>query len=191
MIIQEKSIVTLSYSLSDESGNIIDSSDLNGALLYMHGVGRMMPGIERVVTGQEPGFTFSGNISPEEGYGAYNPQHVTPVPRSQFEHLIGQMEVGKLYNFDVGGGNTQLLKVLSIDDEYVTVDANHPYAGETLGLKCKVEDVRSATMEELAALESKSSGCGGHGSGGCCSDSGEHAGSCCSSSGSSGGCCCS
>lgn len=171
MNITEKCVVTLKYNLSDESGKIIDSSDLNGSLIYIHGVGMMMPGIEKVINGQETGFTFSGEILPEDGYGAYKPENVTPVPREQFEHLIEKMEVGKMYNFDIGGGNTQLLKVVAIDDEIVTIDANHPYAGETLSLNCTVEGVRAPTDEELSSLDSKSEGCGcgGKESGGCCS----------------------
>ncbi len=186
MNIKENCVVKLNYNLSDESGKVIDSSELNGSLIYIHGVGMMMPGIEKVIDGQDEGFTFSGVIEPEDGYGIYKPENVTPVPRAQFEHLIDEMEEGKLYNFDVGGGSTQLLKVISIDDDFVTIDANHPYAGETLSLECTVEGVRAASEQELESLNSKSSGCGcgssgDKKSGGCCSTVEKKSGGCCSS----------
>ncbi|QEN06011.1 peptidylprolyl isomerase [Thiospirochaeta perfilievii] len=188
MNITEKSVVKLDYNLSDESGKIIDSSELNGSLIYIHGVGMMMPGIENAINGQGVGYSYTGIIEPEDGYGVYKPENVMPVPRAQFAHLIDQMEVGKLYNFDVGGGNTQLLKVVSIDDEYVTVDANHPYAGEKLTLNCTVQGVRPASLDELNSLSGESSGCGcgSHGSdssGGCCSSNDGAKGGCCSSKG--------
>lgn len=185
MKIIKKSVVKLNYNLSDESGKLIDSSDKNGSLIYIHGVGIMMPGIEKVVDGQESGFNFSGIIEPEDGYGEYKPEKVIPVPRVQFEHFIDEMEEGKLYNFDTGGGSTQLLKIIKIDEEFVTVDSNHPYAGERLALKCVVEDVRVASEEELKSIESNSGcGCGSHGSesGGCCSSDNNKSGGCCSNS---------
>ncbi len=188
MKITEKTVVKLKYTLSDSSGTQIDSSEINGSLVYLHGVGMMMPGIEKVIDGQESGFTFSGTIEPEDGYGAYVQDNVTPVPRSQFEHLIDEMEEGKSYNFDVGGGKSQLLKVIKIDDDFVTVDANHPYAGETLLLECTVEGVREASEDELASLKGSGSGCGcgGHSGekGGCCSSGDSEKESCCSSGGS-------
>lgn len=186
MKITEKTVVKLKYKLSDESGKLIDSSDENGSLIYIHGAGLMMPGIEKVIEGQESGFTFTGVVEPEDGYGNYNPEGVVPVPREQFAHLVDQMEEGKYYNFDTGGGSNQLLKVVAIDESFVTVDSNHPYAGETLSLECNVEDVRAATEEELDSLKSNSGcGCGGHDgeSGGCCSDGKEKEGGCCSTSG--------
>lgn len=193
MNIKENCVVKLNYSLSDESGKVIDSSDLNGSLIYIHGVGMLMPGIEKVVDGKDSGFTFSGVIEPEDGYGVYKPENVMPVPKAQFEHLIDNMEEGKLYNFDLGGGSTQLIKVISIDDEFVTIDANHPYAGETLSLNCTVEGVRSATEEEIQNLNSKSSGCGcgGHDSKGGCSSNEKKSGGCCSSGEEKSGSCCS
>lgn len=192
MKIIEKTVVKLNYKLSDESGNLIDSSEENGSLIYIHGVGMMMPGIEKVLERKESGFSYTGLIKPEDGYGDYNPQNVVPVPRAQFEHLIDQLEEGKTYNFDTGGGSSQQLKVVKIDDEFVTVDSNHPYAGETLSFECTVEGVRTATEDELASLKSDSGcGCGSKGgeSGGCCSSGEKKEGGCCSTSGDKKGSC--
>lgn len=191
MIIEKHSVVRLKYNLSDSSGTLIDSSESNGSLIYIQGVNMMMPGIENVVEGQSRGFTFSGDIEPENGYGEYNPEAVIPVPKAQFDHLLDKMEEGKYYNFDTGGGRMQLLKVVSIDDEFVTIDSNHPYAGETLKLECEVEGVRPASEEELASLNS-GCGCSSKSGGGCCSSGGEKEHSCgCSSGGDKKDKCCS
>lgn len=175
MVVKERSVVTLLYKLSEESGKVIDSSDTNGALTYLHGVGMMMPGIEKAVEGLKEKSEYTGVIEPEDAYGIFIPENVVPVPKSHFEHLIDQMEEGKLYNFDVGGGNTKLIKVVKIDNETVTIDANHPYAGERIKIECTVESVREATEDELNSINSRGGcGCGSHGNkkGGCCSTKG-------------------
>ncbi len=195
MKIIENTVVTLTYKMSDSTGNLIDSSDENGSLTYIHGVGMMMPGIEKAVDGKESGFEFKGVIEPEDGYGVYLPENVIPVPREQFGDFVDEMEEGKLYNFDTDSGH-QPMKVVKIEDDIVTIDANHPYAGEQLNFECKIEDVRLATEEELESLNSHGCGCGG---GGCCSDGDdcecdcdhENSDECCSSKGGkSSGCGC-
>lgn len=192
MIIDKHSVVKLKYRLFDSSGSLIDSSESNGSLIYIHGVNMMMPGIEQVVQGQQKGFTFKGDIEPENAYGEYNPEALIPVPRSHFDHLLDKMEEGKYYNFDTGGGHMQMLKVVSIDENFVTVDSNHPYAGEVLKLECEVEGVRPATEDEIASLHSGGCGCSSKSGGGCCSTGDDKKDSCCSSGSSkSGGCGCS
>ncbi len=193
MKISKKSVVKLKYSLFDQLGNLIDSSETNGSLIYIHGLGMMMPGIEKIIDGQEEGFIFSGEIEPEDGYGVYKQENVIPVPRAQFEHLIDKMEEGKLYNFDMDDGQTQLLKIVTISDDIITIDANHPYAGEKLKLECNVEGVRSATTQELESLKTTSDcRCGNHGDSGGCSGHGKakaHSG-CCGSHGADSNCAC-
>ncbi|MBN2618197.1 MAG: FKBP-type peptidyl-prolyl cis-trans isomerase [Spirochaetales bacterium] len=183
MIINKNSVVKLKYKLTDASNNLIDSSDKNGSLVFIYGVGMMMPGIEKIIEGQTTGFEFNGDIEPEDGYGEYRPENVFPIPRSQMEHLIDQMEEGKSYNFDTGAGQMQMLKVVKIDEEFVTLDANHPYAGEILKLECTIEGVREATQDELESLNHHHSSCGcGNDHDSCCSSGdGEHSGGCCSS----------
>lgn len=181
MVINKNTVVLLEYKLIDEKGNIIDSSELNGPLAFIQGVGMMMPGIEKAIEGKSIGFEYKGSISPEDAYGEYKAENVFPVPRSHFEHLVDQMEEGKLYQFDTGGGQ-QMLKVLKIDENIITMDSNHPYAGETLTLECTVTNAREATEQEL---KQSRGGCGcssGSKSGGCCSDSAKkNSSGCCKS----------
>ncbi len=180
MTITEKCIVTLEYRLLEESGKIIDSSEQNGALSYLHGAGMMMPGIEKAVNNREAGFSYKGIIEPKDGYGEYNEKSIIPVPKAHLAHLVDQMEEGKLYNFDTGGGNQQLIKIVKIEENIITVDVNHPYAGESISFECKVLDVREATEAEL---NPKKDGCG-------CSGHGSEEHSCgCGDEGSEGGCC--
>lgn len=199
MIIEKNSVVKLNYSLYDQSGSLLDSSDENGSLIYIHGYNTMMPGIEKIVEGKEKGFTYKGNIEPEDAYGEYDPENVVPIPKDQFANIIDKMEEGETYDFEVGHGQTQTMTVVTIDDEFVTLDANHPYAGEKLTIECSIESVRPASQEEIDELNSHSCGCGGCGSSHehdedheCGCSSGDSDSECCGGKkhGSDGGCGC-
>lgn len=173
MIIKEKCVVSFTYTISKESGEVIDSTKNGEAISYIHGVGAMLPGIEKALDSKEVGFSYDGIIEPKDAYGEYVPENVMPVPKSHFEHMADQMEEGKLYRFDTGGGRTQLMKVVNIGDDFITMDANHPFAGERIQLQCEVLEVREATEDELNSLNS-GCGCGSHnGSGGGCCKSGD------------------
>jgi len=181
MIITKNSHVTLEYELVDQDGKIIDSSEKNGTLKYIHGIGMSMPGIEKIVDGQVLNFEYSGILEPKDAYGEYQVEGVVPVPREHFGVFAEQVEEGKLYNFDTGAGGFQLLKIIAIDDNFITVDSNHQYAGESIGVKVKVLGIRKATDLELGnTTSSNSCGCGGHShednrscsSGSCCGSNG-------------------
>lgn len=170
MIVKERCVVSFKYTISKESGEVIDTTSDNEAISYIHGVGAMLPGIEKALDSQKVGFTYDGVIEPKDAYGEYIPENVMPVPKSHFAHMLDQMEEGKLYRFDTGGGNTQLMKVVKIDENIITMDANHPLAGESIKLNCSIVDIREATEDEINSLTKKSCGCGGRGKseGGCC-----------------------
>ncbi|OQY40730.1 MAG: hypothetical protein B6229_00960 [Spirochaetaceae bacterium 4572_7] len=187
MKIVVNSHVILEYELVDKNKDVIDSSEKNGVLKYIHGIGMSMPGIEKIVEGHSADFEYSGIIEPKDAYGEYQAEGVVPVPREQFGAVIDQIEEGKSYNFDTGAGSSQLLKILTIDDNFITVDSNHPYAGESIGVKVKVLAVRKASESELGGtISSSSCGCGGHDDDHSCSSHG----SCCgSTNGRSGGSC--
>lgn len=173
MKIEKNKVVSIEYTLTDEAGTILDSSGDKGALPYIHGQGNLIPGLEKALEGKTEGDAFQATIEPKDAYGEHSPNLLVEVPRSNFEAGT-PIEVGMRFEAGSGGGS-QVVRVVKVDDNTVTIDANHELAGKTLVFDVKVISVREATEEELyvptggCSCGSSSSGCGssGCGTGGC------------------------
>jgi FKBP-type peptidyl-prolyl cis-trans isomerase SlyD len=146
MQVTNRKVVTIDYTLTDEKGEVLDSSKGSEPLAYLHGAGNIVPGLETALEGKSAGDVLKVTVTPEEGYGARDEELVQPVPRDRFP--IEDVEVGMQFEAK-GDGGTQLVTVVAVTDEAVTVDANHPLAGVPLTFDVTVVDVRDATLEEL------------------------------------------
>ena len=145
MQIGAKKAVTFHYSLRDDEGNILDSSDGSDPLTYLHGEGNIVPGLEKALEGKQPGDEVKATVSPEEGYGMRDDDNIRNVPRRK---LQGKIEAGMMVRIQTDQGPMSAL-VTAVKGDYVTIDANHPLAGMTLHFEVKITDVRDATAEEL------------------------------------------
>lgn len=158
MKITKDCLVTLEYTLKDESQEILDSSEKLGPLDYIHGYNFLIPGLERTLEGKEEGEAFSLTVLPEDGYGTINDDMMFEVNRSQFPPEV-ELEVGMEFDAD-----HHPVRIKEINGDTVVVDANHPLAGETLYFDVKITGVRPATEEEIAAalepISECSCGCG-------------------------------
>jgi FKBP-type peptidyl-prolyl cis-trans isomerase SlyD len=165
MQIAQKSVVTIHYTLTDAKGEVLDSSDEpkgGEPLSYIHGLGMIVPGLEAALLGKSAGEQVKVTVAPEEGYGPRLQGLVQKVSRDEFPD--GDLEVGMRFRSH-GPGGARILTVAALDDDTVTLDANHPLAGATLNFDVKVVSVREATDEELRGQGhecSGCSGCGGH-----------------------------
>lgn len=146
MKIAEKTIVTLEYTLKSDTGEVLDTSDGVEPLSYLHGADQIVPGLERVLEGLEVGAVKDVVVSPEDGYGELDPEAKFSIPRGSFPSDIAEGD--QLVGED-DDGNAMPVRVISIKDDEVMVDANHPLAGQTLHFHVEVKDVRAATEEEL------------------------------------------
>jgi FKBP-type peptidyl-prolyl cis-trans isomerase SlyD len=158
--IAEKCVVSIQYKLSDDEGEVLDSSEDGEPLVYLHGADNIIPGLEKELTGKQVGDSLKVTIQPEEGYGAVNEEMIQTVERSAFEG-VDKIEPGM--RFEAAGeeeGETQLIVVVEVTDDEVTVDGNHPLAGEVLHFEVTVDEVREATEEELT--HGHAHGPGGH-----------------------------
>ena len=145
--------VSVSYTVLDEDGDVVDASPPNEPLIYIHGFGQVIPGLERHIEGLRPGQAREFTLPPEEGYGDHDPDNLFQVPRSEFPDPAA-VEVDDEYLVDGPDGEELLLRVVEfIDDQHVLVDANHPLAGATLSFLVTVEQVRPATDAELEEAE--------------------------------------
>ncbi len=156
MQITDKAAVSIHYTLTNPGGEQLDSSLGEEPLLYLHGMGNIIPGLEAALVGKSVGDKFNVAIEPAQAYGEIDPEMVQVVSKRMFEDM--DLEIGMQFHADVSHGSG-IITVTEIDGDDVTVDGNHPLAGETLIFDVEVIDVRPATADELAHGHVHGAGC--------------------------------
>lgn len=147
LTVEENRVVTFEYTLTNDGGDVIDSSANHAPLAYIHGSGQIIPGLEAELLGKQVGDKFNAVIDPENAYGIRHDELVKVIEKEQLAHLPNLQEGMQLQAHD--GNGMQILTVVGINDKEVTLDANHPLAGETLHFDVEVIGIREATAEEL------------------------------------------
>lgn len=147
MQIAKHKVVSIHYTLKDNTGTTLDSSEGRNPLVYIQGIGNLIPGMEEGLEGKIKGDKLQIVVSPEKGYGMRDEHLVQKVPRSAFGNQ--EVEKGMQFRAETGSG-PQVVTVAEVGLETVTVDANHPLAGVELNFSVEVMDVRNATADELS-----------------------------------------
>jgi FKBP-type peptidyl-prolyl cis-trans isomerase SlyD len=158
MQIAERTVASFHYTLTDDAGEVIDSSSGRSPLTYLHGVGQIVPGLEQALEGKAAGETFSVDVAPEEGYGPRHDGLIQTVPRAAFQG-VDEIQVGMQFQAQ-GPQGALSVTITGIEGDEVTVDGNHPLAGQTLHFAIEITDVREASVEEV--LHGHVHGEGGH-----------------------------
>ena len=189
MKVENNKVVAVSYALEVE-GKIADQSAPGAPLEYIHGSGMLLPKFEAALENKEPGDAFDFVLSPEDGYGVYDPSYKIDLPKTAFA-IDGKIHdellvVGRTIPMLNQAGQVIQGVVAAVSDSAVTMDFNHPMAGKTLHFTGRVESVRSATDKELTEglhgeylpPEEGEHHCRhgeghGHGDGECCHEKGE------------------
>ena len=148
MKIDDGHVVLVHYTLTNDQGETLDSSSDGEPLAYLPGAQGIIPGLERELLGKSVGDKFVVVIQPEDAYGEVNEVLVDEVSREVFSGT-DQIEVGMQFQAGDEKGNTRVVTVKAVSDETVTVDANHPLAGQVLHFDVSVENIRAATPEEI------------------------------------------
>jgi len=147
MSIQKDKVVAINYTLTNNAGQVIDSSEGRDPLQYIHGNGHLIAGLEEALEGKQQGDQLEVAIPPEKGYGVRNEEHIQKVPTSQFSP-DQKLEVGM--QFQVKNQEAVMVFTVSeIEGDLVTLDGNHPLAGVTLNFAVEVMELRDASKEEL------------------------------------------
>jgi len=146
MQIDAKKAVTFHYSLRDDEGTVLDSSEGGEPLTYLHGEGNIVPGLEKALVGKQAGDEVKATVPPEEGYGQRSDDNIRNVPRRRLPE--GKIAPGMRMRLQTEDGPISAL-VTAVQGDYVTIDGNHPLAGMTLHFDVKVVEVRDATAQEL------------------------------------------
>ena len=149
MLIAANKAVSIDYTLTNDAGEVIDSSAGGAPLVYLHGTGNLIVGLEKALEGKQAGDELEVTVEPEEAYGEYNVELVAVLNRAMFEG-VDQLEVGMQFHASSPEGGMQIVTIRDIEGDDVTVDGNHPMAGQRLNFKVKVVNVRDAQPEEIA-----------------------------------------
>lgn len=144
MQISKNKVAAIHYTLTDNDGNTIDSSQGRDPLYFIQGIGNLIPGMEEGLEGKSQGDKFNLKVSPEKGYGTVNPQLIQDIPKTSF----GEQDVQAGMQFQTNQG--QVITVKEVKESTVTVDGNHPLAGKDLNFDVEVMEVRDATEEEIS-----------------------------------------
>lgn len=153
-----KKVVSFHYTLKDESGAVLESSHGEKPLSYLEGGGQIIPGLESELRGMKKGDKKNVNVAAKDAYGEHDQELIVKVPRGQIPKK--DVEVGDQFHAHGPDGEPAVVTVTAVDDQHVTVDGNHPLAGQALTFDVEIAEVRDATSEEVA--HGHAHGPGGH-----------------------------
>jgi len=144
-IIKTGKFVSLSYSIADDQGNVLEQSDLPMSYVY-GGDTELLGGVDHAILGKKAGDSVKVTVPPEKGFGEHDPDltftdDLENVP-SQFRQLGAEVEMRN------ESGESKTFYVTRIENGKLTIDGNHPMAGKTLTVSIKILDVRDATPED-------------------------------------------
>ena len=149
LLIGDNLVVSMHYTLTDNEGNVLDSSEGAEPLTYLHGAGNIIPGLEKALVGKVEGDTQQVTVQPAEGYGEVMSELMQTVDKAAFQG-VESVEVGMSFEAQTSDGSVQHIVVSKVDGDQVTVDANHPLAGVVLNFDVEIVSVREATEEEIS-----------------------------------------
>ena len=138
-------VISFNYVLKDSEGNLLDQSG-NEPLMFLEGVGMILPKLEEQILQMLIGSKKTVKLSAEDAYGNVDPDMFFQVPKQELAHL--PLEIGAMLQMNAGE-QVQVVRVAEVGDDQVTLDGNHPLAGQDLEFAVELVDTRPATAEEL------------------------------------------
>jgi FKBP-type peptidyl-prolyl cis-trans isomerase SlyD len=157
MQVTDNTAVSIHYTLTNDEGEVLDSSIGQDTLVYLHGSGNIISGLEKALSGKSVGDKFNVRIPAKDAYGELADEMIQVISKSMFEG-IDKIEVGMQFHADVSYG-TGVVTVVEIDGDNITIDGNHPLAGQALTFDVEVVAVRPATQEETTHGHIHGEGC--------------------------------
>lgn len=150
---EETTIITgkvalIRYTLRNSEGKVLDTSG-DDTLPYLHGANNLMPGMESSLEGRKVGDSVKVEIAAADAFGERTPDGPgpQPIPRTAFPE-DAELVAGMPFMAESAEGEAMQLYIVEIGDDEITIDIDHPLAGETLQFEAEVTAVRDATDEE-------------------------------------------
>ncbi len=148
MQVQKDMVVAFHYTLTLNSGQVVDSSADGEPLSFLVGHGQIIPGLEEQLLGLKVGDKKTVNVAPGDGYGERDEELVQVVDRAEIPEKIDLYE-GLVLRANSPDGDNIEFTVKSFDEKEVVFDLNHPLAGEALNFDTEIMSIRNATKEEI------------------------------------------
>lgn len=145
MKIRKGCVVSMHYTLTNDAGEVIDSSVGYEPLEYLHGEGEIVPGLESFLDGEDVGFAGKVSVAPEDAYGERNAGLLLAAQRENFPDDM-DVSVGMQVQTELPDGTLAVFQVTEVSDSAIKLDANHPLAGETLHFDVEVIDVQDGAL---------------------------------------------
>jgi len=145
--VQDGVVVSIEYTLHVD-GELLDKSEDQGPLQFLAGHGNIIPGLESEMRGMKIGESKDVVVQPADGYGEFDDEAFMNVPRDQFPKDMELKEGVELTVRD-DEGNARYARVDNIEGDTVTLNFNHPLAGDELHFYVKVVSLREPSAEEL------------------------------------------
>lgn len=158
MKIAAETVVSFHFTLKNDKGEVIESSQGQDPLVYLHGTSAIVPGLEEALAGRTAGDKFNVTLPPEKAYGERDARLLQVIPKTQFPDAEKLTE-GMQFQVQTPGG-VMLFTIKKVGTDEVTVDGNPELAGMTLNFEIEVAEVRQATKDELE--HGHAHGPGGH-----------------------------
>lgn len=159
MPLKPNQIVSVYYNLKDENGETLDSTTREKPFSFISGQNQILPKLEEEIGTMIIGSKKTIILSPEEAYGEYQPESIQVVNRTNFPEGT-QLEEGMEFVANTPDGQQMPFVITQIDGDNITLDFNHPLAGETLTFELELLNMRDATPEEIS--HGHAHGDGGH-----------------------------
>lgn len=161
MAIELNTVVTFHYRVSEAGLGVLENSHQGDPLVYLHGHGQMIRGVEEALAGKQAGDHFSVTVEPERAYGL---RQDNAIQRISINHVVGgkknvRYAPGTVVHVNTKDGQRTVV-VVKTGLKSIDVDTNHPFAGMTLTFDLEVVAVRAATAEEME--HGHAHGVGGH-----------------------------
>lgn len=147
MEIRDGMVVSMHYTLKNDAGDILDTSDGQDPMTFLYGFGNIIDGLERAIEGKTVGDKLDVSIEPADAYGVRDEALQQEIPRSDFEG-IDEIGVGMQFHAETENGHVPI-RVVAVDGDTITVDGNHELADERLHFSVRIEAVREAEVEEI------------------------------------------
>jgi FKBP-type peptidyl-prolyl cis-trans isomerase SlyD len=157
MQITNNTAVSIHYTLTNDEGEKIDSTDGSEPMVYLHGHGNIIVGLEKALHNKNTGDKFSVRVEAVDAYGEFSDDMIQTISREMFDG-IDKLEAGMQFHTAANSG-TGIITVLNVNGDDVTIDSNHPLAGQALNFEVEIVNVRLATKEELSHGHIHSAGC--------------------------------
>jgi len=147
-IVSSGKLVEIDYTITADSGEILDTTNDTSPFRYVHGGNKLFSGLQLALEGKSPGETSKVTLNPEQAYGEYDSDKTMNIESPLLEMTSDGLAPGLQFEAPTEDG-VRLVTILSVDGYEVIVDLNHPLAGKTLHIEATVNGIRDAEFEEL------------------------------------------